>query len=56
MKKWSGGLDVTTGALATQAALDAYGAKKVGIITPYQPVGDEQVKLFMEGISSFSDN
>lgn len=48
MKELSNGLDVTTGALACKAALDAYGAKKIAVITPYQPVGDEQVRDFFE--------
>jgi maleate isomerase len=42
------GLDVTTGAAACRAALDVYGAKRIGVITPYQPVGDEQVRDFFE--------
>jgi maleate isomerase len=42
------GLDVTTGAAACKAALDAYGARRIGVITPYQPVGDAQVKTFFE--------
>jgi maleate isomerase len=42
------GLDVTTGAAACKAALDAYGAKRIGVITPYQPVGDQQVVDFFE--------
>lgn len=40
------GLEVTTGADACGRALDAYGAKKIGVITPYQPVGDQQVVDF----------
>lgn len=40
------GLEVTTGAKACRAALEAYGAKRIGVITPYQPVGDEQVRTF----------
>lgn len=40
------GLEVTTGAAACKAALDAYGAKRIGVITPYQPVGDQQVVDF----------
>lgn len=48
MQELSGGLDVTTGANACKAALDVYGAKKIGIITPYQPVGDQQVQDFFE--------
>lgn len=48
MHQLSGGLGVSTGALACKAALDAYGAKKIGVITPYQPVGDQQVREFFE--------
>lgn len=40
------GLSVITGAGATKAALEAFGAKKIGVITPYQPVGDTQVEAF----------
>lgn len=40
------GLRVTTGAAACRAALDVYGARRIGVITPYQPVGDEQVRRF----------
>jgi maleate isomerase len=50
-EKWmndASGLNVTTGALACKAALDAYGARRIGVITPYQPVGDAQVKTFFE--------
>jgi maleate isomerase len=47
MKELSG-LDVTTGAAACKAALDTYGARKIGVITPYQPVGDAQVRTFFE--------
>lgn len=43
------GLKVTTGAHAAKAALDAYGAKNIGIVTPYQAVGDQQVVDFFEG-------
>lgn len=48
MNQLSGGLGVTTGAMACKAALDAYGAKRIGVITPYQPVGDGQVRRFFE--------
>lgn len=44
------GLGVTTGAGAARAALDLYGAKKIGIITPYQPVGDQQVVDFFTSL------
>jgi maleate isomerase len=40
------GLRVTTGASACRAALGALGARRIGVITPYQPVGDEQVRGF----------
>lgn len=47
MKELNGGIDVTTGAAACKTALEKYGAKKIGIVTPYQPVGDAQVKAYM---------
>lgn len=37
------GLDVTTGADACQRALTLFGAKRIGIVTPYQPIGDQNV-------------
>ncbi|KAH8726260.1 Asp/Glu/hydantoin racemase [Phaeosphaeriaceae sp. PMI808] len=47
MKDLSGGLEITTGAQAVNAALRMLGAKRIGIITPYQTNGDEQVKGYM---------
>lgn len=44
------GLKVATGAKACQAALDVYGARRIGVITPYQPVGDQQVRNFFTDI------
>ncbi len=44
------GLEVTTGASACKAALDAFGARRIGIITPYQPVADEQVRGYFDEI------
>ena len=44
------GLDVSTGADACNQALASYGVRRLGVITPYQPVGDEQVRAF------FGDN
>jgi maleate isomerase len=41
-------IGLTSGAAALTAALDAFGAKKVAAITPYQPVGDVQVRRFLE--------
>ncbi|MDF1605159.1 hypothetical protein [Nocardioides sp. YIM 152315] len=40
------GLEVTTGATAAREALRAFGARRIGIVTPYQPVGDEQVVAY----------
>lgn len=42
------GLGLTTGAKATRDALDTFGAETISVVTPYQPVGDEQVKSFYE--------
>ncbi len=33
---------------ASQQALKLYGAKRLGVITPYMPVGDGQVRKFFE--------
>jgi maleate isomerase len=41
-------IGLTSGAAALKAALDALGAKTVAALTPYQPVGDEQVRRFLE--------
>lgn len=48
MQELSHGLGVTTGANACRAALEVYDAKRIGVITPYQPVGDQQVQGFFE--------
>jgi maleate isomerase len=40
------GLRVATGATACRAALEAVGAKRIGVITPYQAVGDAQVARY----------
>jgi maleate isomerase len=40
------GLQVATGAEACERALQLYGARKIGIVTPYQPIGDENVVKF----------
>jgi maleate isomerase len=41
-------IGLTSGAAALKSALDAFGAKSVSALTPYQPVGDEQVRRFLE--------
>ncbi|WP_405138285.1 arylmalonate decarboxylase [Nocardia sp. NBC_01388] len=40
------GLEVATGAEACRRALELYGAQRIGVVTPYQPVGDENVVRF----------
>lgn len=41
-------IGITTGANALDASLKAFGARRVAALTPYQPVGDEQVHRFLE--------
>ncbi|MCF2531541.1 maleate cis-trans isomerase family protein [Yinghuangia soli] len=40
------GLPVTTGAEACERALNLYGARRIAVVTPYQPVADENVRQF----------
>lgn len=40
------GLRVATGAEACERALQLFGAKKIGVVTPYQPIGDRNVVRF----------
>ncbi len=44
------GLRVATGADACRRALELFGAKKIGVVTPYQEVGDKNVVRFFEEI------
>ena len=39
-------MGLTTGAEAADAALKAFGIKDIAVLTPYQPVADEQVRTF----------
>ncbi|MET0447058.1 MAG: hypothetical protein ABW004_01575 [Aeromicrobium sp.] len=39
----TGGLQVTTGAAACRAALEALGVTRIAVFSPYQPIADEQV-------------
>jgi len=41
-------MGLTSGAAALKSALDAFGAKTVSALTPYQPVGDQQVHRFLQ--------
>ena len=48
LKEYSG-LKVAMGSDASQAALRAYGdIKRISVVTPYMPVGDENVRTFFE--------
>ena len=42
------GLGVSTGASACRAALERYGAKRIAVLSPYQPIADRQVTEFFE--------
>ena len=42
----TGGLGVATGAEACERALKLYGAKRIGVVTPYTPIGDANVRKF----------
>jgi len=42
------GRSIATGARACARALTVVGARRLGIVTPYQPVGDAQVRRFLE--------
>ena len=48
IKERSGGLDVATGAEGCERALNLFGAKKIGVVTPYQENADRQVIGFFE--------
>jgi maleate isomerase len=50
IQEMSGGLGVATGAEACERALQLFGVKRLGVVTPYQPVGDENVKRFLNDI------
>lgn len=44
------GLKVATGAEACERALHLFGAKRIGVVTPYQPIGDDNVIQFFSEI------
>jgi len=52
LQKQIGALGLTTGANAMVDALNRFGAKRIAVLTPYQPVGDQQVRNFF-GESGF---
>ncbi|MCZ6875588.1 MAG: arylmalonate decarboxylase [bacterium] len=50
IKELTGGMGVATGAEACERALQLFGAKRIGVVTPYQPIGDENVERFFNEI------
>jgi maleate isomerase len=46
IRDWAGGLEVATGADACNRALRMFEARRLGVVTPYQPVGDGQVRTY----------
>ena len=50
IKEQIGDLGMTTGAGATRDALSNFGVKKISVITPYPPVGDDNVRMFFDEI------
>ena len=46
----AGGMAVTTGADACGVAARTLGVRRVAVVTPYQPVGDAEVRRFFEDI------
>ena len=40
------GLDVSTGASSCRAALDCFGAERIAVFSPYQPIADKQVGTY----------
>lgn len=47
---WAGGLPVATGAEACERALKLFNVRKIGVVTPYQPVGDRNVTRFFNDL------
>lgn len=44
------GKKLATGAEACRRALEIFGAKSIAVVTPYQPIGDENVKRYFADI------
>lgn len=49
VEKWSG-LNVSTGSEATNLALEKIGARRIAVLTPYQPSLDEQVRKYFDDL------
>ena len=50
LQDMTGGLGVATGAEACERILQLFDAKRIGVVTPYQAVGDQNVVRFFEEI------
>jgi maleate isomerase len=46
IRRMTGGMQVTTGASACRAALEAFDVRRIAVFSPYQPVADENVRRF----------
>lgn len=42
------GVGISMGSTAAAAALNAFGAKRIAVLTPHQPRGDEMVRQYLE--------
>jgi maleate isomerase len=42
------GVGISMGSTATRAALELLGARRIAVLTPHQPRGDEQVRTYFE--------
>ncbi|PON13224.1 arylmalonate decarboxylase [Candidatus Entotheonella serta] len=52
IKQLTGNMGVATGAEACERVLQNFGIKRIGVVTPYQPVGDHNVELFFNEIGA----
>ena len=50
IEELSQGLSVATGAEACEKALNCFSAKRIGVVTPYQAIGDKNVVRFFNDI------
>src|SRR5215813_1864886 len=46
--KAQAGLSISTGASACRAALECCGVRRIAVLSPYQPVSDQQVTRYFE--------
>lgn len=48
MAKHAAGRDITTGATACRTALETLGIREIAVISPYQPIADQNVEQFFD--------